>query len=713
MKAGRRVRTYGLACCALLVILQSAFGQAAGEIAGAGPAVRYEIWVELDDAGKTLTGRETLTWMNTSREPVADMLFHLYWNAFKNEGSTFFQETQQESLYARASLPEEGEWGWIDVTKIRLEDGTDLIPTREFVSRDDPRHPDDQTVMRITFPEPIPPGGEVRLDLEFRSKIPRTVARSGYYRNSYFIAQWFPKPGVYEEGRGWNAHEYHQNSEFFSDFGDFVVHITVPEEFTVGASGMQTAVEFDKARQTASYTFVQSMIHDFAWIADPRYLKIERDFLAAEEVSPQEYRETADLLGLPIEEVKLPNVRMILLIAPEHRKQIDRHFKALRTALKYYGLWYGPYPYRTVTMVDPPFRTGSGGMEYPTLFTAGTRVLPSRDVRSPEGVIIHEFGHGYWYGLVANNEFEEAWLDEGINTYSTGRVLAEAYGPGALPFNFKGIPLASVLKMPRYLDYELDRAAAINIAEFDPVTSLSWNFYNTGSYAANVYMRASTLLNTLELLLGEKAWSRIMRSFHTSFRYKHPTTNDFICTVNELSGQDLTWFFEEFFFETRNFDYGIASLTSIEMPKHLRGIFDENGQKVEMTEKKFRSLEPAGKAAGDAEKGDKTFRNTVTLRRFGEARLGGEARVKLRVVFEDGSEETRFWDGQGRWARLTFTAPSRARYAQIDPEGIWLIDSNFANNSRTVRPVRRNLVRIAGRLVFWIQNFLLAVSSFS
>ena len=285
---------------------------------------------------------------------------------------------------------------------------------------------------------------------------------------------------------------------------------------------------------------------------------------------------------------------MTLLIAPEHKGQIERHFRALRAALKYYGLWYGPYPYETVTMVDPPFRTESGGMEYPTLFTAGTRILPSRNVLSPEGVIVHEFGHGYWYGLAANNEFEAAWLDEGFNTYSTGKVLAKAYGPGAMSFVFKGFPLDWFLRLPRIFDFELNRAAAINTVRYDPVTAWSWKFYNSGSYGANVYMRAATLLETLERLLGEPAWSRIMRTYHMRYRFKHPAKSDFVAVVNELSGKDMTWFFDELFEGTEAFDYGIASVSSAKVPLRRRGVYDADGARTEWTGKKIAELEKAG-----------------------------------------------------------------------------------------------------------------------
>jgi hypothetical protein len=665
-----------------------------------GSPLRYEIQVELDDAGKMLRGREEIVWRNTSQDEIPDMWLHLYWNAFKNERSAMLEESQEDGGLGR-SRPDEGGWGYIDITRLTLADGTDLLPTLEFMIPDLPAHEEDRTVARILFPAALKPGEETRLRVEFESKIPRTIARSGYYKDSYFIAQWFPKPGVYEEGKGWNCHQYHQNSEFFADFADFSVRIIVPSEFVVGASGKQMSAVSAADGKTVTYTFEQARIHDFAWTADPDYIKVERDFLAGREVSAEEYAELAAKLGIPAEELRLPDVKMILLIKPEHKPQVERHFRALRAGIKYYGLWFGPYPYETVTMVDPPFRTGSGGMEYPTLFTAGTGVLRDKKVLSPEGVIIHEFGHGYWYGLVANNEFEEAWLDEGINTYSTGRVQGKAYGPGMFSASLFGWPLTRLIHFPVYFDFELDRLAAIMTAERDPVTTASWLFSSRMSYAMNVYMRASTGLNTLERYLGEAAMLRVMRTFQMRFRFRHPRTRDFVDVVNEVSGQDMTWFFDELFFAAHNFDYRVSRLESYEKKGLSLGIFEGDGKKQEIKREDVEQREKQEK-----EKGEKTYITEVTVRRCGEACLGGQARVKLRVVFEDGSEEAREWDGLDRWERFRFETPARAKFAQVDPDLIWLIDSDLSNNSLKMKPGRGGVTRLTSRLVFWVQNSL-------
>jgi hypothetical protein len=666
------------------------------------PVLRYEIWVELDHPARMLHGRETISWTNTSEDDVPDMLFHLYFNAFKNENSTYLEERRADSSWIRGGRIREDDWGWIDITKIALADGTNLKPSAEFVTRDAPRHPGDQTVLRAVFPAPVKPGETVLLELEFESRIPRLGERTGASKDAVFIAQWFPKPGVYESGKGWNCHEYHRNSEFFADFADFAVHITVPADFVVGSSGKLERAAAAPSGKTVTYTYRQSRIHDFAWTAGRNFIKVERDFIASKEVSSSEYERAGRMLKLGPDEIRLPDVRMILLIERQHRGQTERHFRALKAAIKYYGLWYGPYPYETVTMVDPPFRTGSGGMEYPTLFTAGTSILKRPQDLSLEGVIVHEFGHGYWYGLVANNEFEEAWLDEGINTYATAKAMSESFGPGELAFSVHGIPLDRILRMPRVLDWETARALAIQHTDIDPIVTKSWEFSGYESYAMNVYERAATCLKTLEGVLGEAVMARVMRTFQTRFRFRHPTTHDFIAVVNETSGRDLTWFFDELFFSTRRFDYGIASFSSVEFPKRVGGVFDlPSGREIRES---AREKEP-----GVPDK--KKFLTTVTIRRYGEARVGGDVPVKLKIVFEDGREEVRTWNGRERWVRIVVETPARARFAQVDPEGIWIIDADLANNSYRLRASRKGILRMTAKVFFAIQNVLLLFSS--
>ena len=363
--------------------------------------VDYRISVTLDPAKHQLTGRQTLTWRNPSTtDPVQELQFHLYLNAFKNTKSTFMKESggQLRGL----DMARDG-WGWIDVTSIATASGANLKPTLAFIQPDD-GNTDDQTVMKASLPEPVPPGGSVTLEIAFVSKLPQVFARTGFKDDFYLAGQWFPKLGVYEpagmrgrEAGGWNCHQFHASSEFYADYGNYAVEITVPAGYVVGATGERTG-ERANANGTRTYTYAQADIHDFAWTADPDFVVVNAKFSATEDVTPAEYARVATLLGRTLDEVKLSDVDITVLLQPSRRQQAQRHVDAAKAGLKWYGLWYGRYPYRTLTVVDPaPGAAGAGGMEYPTFITAGSAWLfnywPFDRIRAVEEVTVHEFGH--------------------------------------------------------------------------------------------------------------------------------------------------------------------------------------------------------------------------------------------------------------------------------------------------------------------------------
>ena len=295
------------------------------------------------------------------------------------------------------------DWSSIDVLQLAIanRDGTaglDLLPGFTFVQPDD-GNPRDRTLAAVALPAAVAPGEEIALRVRWKAHVPRTFARTGAIGNYYFIAQWFPKVAVFEDDR-WIAHQFHANTEFFSDYGRYDVRMTVPRRLD-RRRHRTGARRTDNADGTTTHRYVQDDVHDFAWTTSPSYVEHRQTFSHA----------------------SLPSVEMRLLLQPEHAGQEDRHFAATAAALRYYGEWYGPYPYGHITIVDPAYQSGAGGMEYPTLFTAGTRWLAPRQSNTPESVTVHEAGHQFWYGMVGNNEFEHAWLDEGLNTFSEERVL--------------------------------------------------------------------------------------------------------------------------------------------------------------------------------------------------------------------------------------------------------------------------------------------------
>ena len=370
-----------------------------------GPIARttsYRIEVELEPDSKTLEGRQTITWQNAQKQPTDSLWFHLYWNAWRNNRSTWMLENRIRRR-AIGSDFEEGDWGYIEVSSIRLlpgmgYGGSDLTGEMRFASPDD-GNSEDRTVLVVPLPTPVGPDETIQIEIVWQSKIPRTFARTGFRGDFFFLAHWFPKLGVFEE-EGWNNHQFHAATEFYSDFGNYDVSMTVPESFVLGATGKEMDVQVNPD-DTVTHRYRQEDVHGFAWTTSPDYLVQEARFA----------------------EPGLPPVDMRLLLQPEHLEQAERHFDATRAALLHYGTWYGPYPYDHVTVVDPAYGSGRrrDGVPDP-LFTAGTRLFNPFGGGFLEGVTVHEAGHQFWYGVVGNNEFEHAWLDEGLNTFSESRA---------------------------------------------------------------------------------------------------------------------------------------------------------------------------------------------------------------------------------------------------------------------------------------------------
>ncbi len=152
----------------------------------------------------------------------------------------------------------------------RAEAPLDLTSAKRFVAPDD-GNPDDETVMAVPLPEPVPPGGTLTIELTWTARVPRTFARTGAIGNFFFIAQWFPKLGVFEE-QGWNCHQFHSSTEFFSDYGVYDVRLTVPRGWTVGATGVRRDTS-DNADRTTTHRYYQEDVHDFAWTTSPEYLE--------------------------------------------------------------------------------------------------------------------------------------------------------------------------------------------------------------------------------------------------------------------------------------------------------------------------------------------------------------------------------------------------------------------------------------------------------
>jgi len=646
------VRTLGaLTLAAVLASVSAAYGSQAFDqpVSGARSPrnASYDIDVRLDPAGRSLHGTERIHWRNISTNSATELQLHLYWNAWRNAESTWLRERR---MAGNATTPRSDAWGWTDIRSLRLiKDGRvdDLTDRLHFISPDD-GNTADRTVAAVPLPAPVGPNDTIDIEIEWTAKIPRPFARTGYIDNYYFFGQWFPKLGVLEDS-GWNTHQFHSSTEFYSDYGVYDVRMTVPRRYVVGASGQQVSVG-DGPAGTQVHRYRGEDIHDFAWTTSPDFLVRTRTF---------------DHPGLP-------RVQMRLLLRPEHAAQEDRHFAAAAATLKNYGEWFGPYPYSNLTIVDPAFQSGSGGMEYPTLFTAGTRwIAPSRDI-DVEAVTIHEAGHQWWYGVVGNNEFEHAWMDEGINQFSEARTDNVAYGSsnylsrryfgGFIPWVFNDI------RVKRQWDEGLAgyRAQAESDAEATP------SFRYWPSTGGNItYFKTALWLHTLENWLGWPVLQRGMSAYFDQWKFRHPQPTDFFQSLTAAAGRDLTPFFDEVYRGSNTFDYGVQQLTSA----------------------------PAGRGK---------FRTTVVARRFGEATFP----IDIVTTFNDGSTRVEHWNGVDRRVIFRYDSTVRAKDVQVDPKHVLMLDTNYTNNSRTLQArAGEASLKWSLKWMAWLQELLVTDAS--
>lgn len=643
------------------------------------PVTQYTIDVTLNAEQKSLDASQTLVYTNHSEDTIPDLHFHLYLNAFKNEATTFWRESGGTLRSDEAS--DEG-WGYIDLKTLAI-DGSDRLDAVEFIRPDD-GNPYDETVIRVPLETPIEPGGSITITCDFFAQLPEVFARTGYKNNYMLVGQWFPKLGVWEtagqrgrEAPGWNCHQFHATSEFYADYGRYEVSIDVPSEYVIGATGKETQQEArgDRTR----YTFVQDNVIDFAWTASPRFIREVRTFDASDRVAQAEYEAVMALHDIPYEEAELSDVEMILLLQPENKRMRERYFKSLANAIKFFGLWYGPYPHETITLVDPAYGAGgSAGMEYPTFITGGTDLFAPQDaygylpaMGGPEEVTVHEFGHQYWQGMIGSNEFEEPWLDEGFNSYSTGLIMDRRYLEHGLYHDILGIPINTGWLIGAAPAQHTDQAHVGFLYNdgADAIVRSAWGFRNISSYFLNSYPKTEAALHLLRNKVGDDTMARIMRAYFARWQFKHPSTDDFIAAAEEVSGQELDEFFDRVVFTPGWTNYYVSSVDHF-APDDAKGVFDIDG------ERKTRGEEEESEDEDESSDDDTPVDARVVIVREGNIPYP----IEIEIRFADGTTTREQWDGEYSWTAFTYENGPKVERVIIDPDSKMTIESVFNDN---------------------------------
>lgn len=599
----------------------------------------YHIDVTLDTQRKMLSGSEVLVWKNITDLPVQELRFHLYMNAFRNLKSTFLREYSRR--HRRFGEIDPQKLGGIDIRYLILNEHREITDRIEFIRPDD-GNSHDSTVIRVPLPRPVKPGQQISLEIGFRTRLPKIISRTGYHHDFFLIGQWFPKIGVFMNGE-WNCHQFHPNSEFFADFGVYDVRLTLPNDYIVGASGRLTERQEDDSLQTL--IFRAEDVHDFAITAWPGFREDLR---------------------------QINGIQVRLLYDPLHSGQVEDYFKAITAAIQDMGRRFMPYPYPNLTLVDPPiFAFRAAGMEYPGFITCGSIWgFPNSIKLFPEEVTVHEFVHQYFYGIIATNEFEEPWLDEGFTSFFTQKVMNHLYGLHTSLSTFLGINIGS-------LDYH--RKNYLVNPDEDIIVKPAWEF-RLGGYSQFTYDKPVLVLQTLENYLGEATMQKIMKSYFQRWKFKHPRTEDFIHIVNEYAPERMDWYFRQALYHTDILDYSIAGISNQQLKSG-----DQNA--------------PDSAAP---------YKSRVEVQRKGTFTFP----VEIAVVFSDADTVVEYWNGEAPYKVFTFRGEAEVLSAEVDPKHKIPLDINRTNNSRTIRENREAVFSHLLKALQIYQHVLFELGSF-
>jgi hypothetical protein len=466
--------------------------------------VDYTIDVTLDDPDKSLDGFVRIQYTNNSPDTLPFIWFHCWPNAYKNDRTAFSEQllTNGRTDFYFTSKEKRG---YINRLDFRV-DG------QEAKMEDHPLYID---IIKMLLPKPLAPGGRITITTPFHEKLPYNFSRGGYTLTqakpphhafgkpptapqpppviAYQVTQWYPKPAVYDR-QGWHPIPYLDQGEFYSEFGSFDVHITVPKNLVVAATGQSQ--DTSASTTTKTFHYKQDRIHDFAWFADRRF-KVDHDT------------------------IQLPSGRVVDVYAyytPAAPDGWTNSTAFLKDAVRFRSALIGEYPYNVVTAVQTQMGT-SGGMEYPTI-TAINSPGPARDV---DLTIEHEVGHNWFYGILATNERRYPWMDEGINTYYDNRYEASKYPPEE-DHNLPSMYTAAVQKRDQ------------------PISTPSPDFTET-NYFDIAYTKTGNWMKQLEDTLGTPLFDRCMHQYFLDWQFRHPYPEDFKAAITRNSQRPLDTLF--------------------------------------------------------------------------------------------------------------------------------------------------------------------------
>jgi len=442
----------------------------------------YDIVANLNAENKTLNCSEKIKYVNNSTANFNEVYFHLYPNAYKTKETSPALFGNEQEIYPQGFTP-----GYLDISKLDLN-GKNASYSIEGI---------DKTILKVTLEKELKPGEEIALDMNFNVTIPTATDRFGGYDGFFNFGNWYPIAAVYDEA-GWNLDPYYKIGDpFYSDVASYNVKIDVPKDYIVAASGEQ--ISESTKNNLKSYSFKESNIRDFAWVASNKFV---------------------------VQEKEVDGINIKCYGPKECTEGNKAAMTAAENSIKTFNKVYGKYPYKNYSVVSTNFPSG---MEYPELVFIAKNDFYSNNLIVVERTIVHETAHQWWYGVVGNDEIDEAWLDESFATYSVSIFYEnkdkskDSYQNTLDRFN----RTKSSLK---------DNAVVLKpVQEFK-----DWN-----DYGPLVYSKGAVMLNTLRDKVGDKTFFKIITTYYDKYKFKTAKTGDFKAVVEEVTNKNWDNFFQK------------------------------------------------------------------------------------------------------------------------------------------------------------------------
>lgn len=493
--------------------------------------VDYVIDVRLDDKAHFLRATEAFTYHNNSPSTLDTLWIHLWPNAYRDRSTALCRQKDAQNDFDLHFAKEE-ERGWIDSVDFRSE-GLKLAWALDAMNQD---------IAWIKLNEPLAPGGSIQITTPFRVKIPDAkFSRLGHTGQAYYITQWYPKPAVFDRS-GWHDMPYLNQGEFYSEFGSFDVSITLPSNYVVGATGLLQDNPAEEAwmdslamlpaptgrsnafppsvATTKTLRFKQDHVHDFAWFADKRFLVRNGEVTLARSGR---------------------KVQTQVLFTPANARLWKDAVTYVNESVRLYSQWVGDYLYARCTAIDGTIAAG-GGMEYPMITIIGNMGSPLE----LDQVIAHEVGHNWFYGMLASNERDHPWMDEGMNSFFEQRYMDTRY-PGRLALDIQGLPIKLLPKgqgpsfrMQNELMYRYNARR-----NWDAPDSSTSTAFTEVDYGTTVYAKTALIFDQLRGSLGDALFDSCTQVYFNEWAGKHPQPADVRASYERTSGKDLGWCFGE------------------------------------------------------------------------------------------------------------------------------------------------------------------------